>query len=68
MKECDIMEVLTNAIDKTILGEWRHDGFIGGFTSGHINFEVDHKEYVLKIYEVNENGHWSDTPTEKGGE
>lgn len=23
------------------------------------------KEYVLRIYEVNEGGHWSDTPTEK---
>lgn len=68
MKQVDIMEVLTNAIDKTIIGEWKHDGFIGGFTSEHINFEIDHKEYVLRIYEVNEGGHWSDTPTKKGGE
>lgn len=67
MKVIDIMEVLTNAIDKTIFEEWKHEGFIGGFTSEHINFEVDNKEYVLRIYEVKDGEHWSNTPTEKGG-
>ena len=57
MKTVDIMETLTNAIDKTIFQDWKHEGFIGGFTSENIAFEVDGKEYVLKIYEV---------PTEKG--
>jgi hypothetical protein len=63
MKTVDIMEMLTNAIDKTIFRDWKHEGFIGGFTSEDINFEVDGKEYVLKIHEVKDGEHWS----EKGG-
>ncbi len=60
MKTVDIMEMITNAIDKTIFQEWKHEGFIGGFTSEHIEFEVDGKEYVLKIQEVLDGEHWSD--------
>lgn len=59
MKSVDIMEMLTNAIDKTIFGEWKHEGFIGGFTSENINFEIDGKEYVLRISEVKDGDHWS---------
>ena len=66
MKAVDIMEMLTNAIDKTIFGEWKHEGFIGGFTSEHIDFEVDGREYVLKISEVKDGEHWSEKL--KGGE
>jgi hypothetical protein len=44
MKTVDIMETLTNAIDKTIFQDWKHEGFIGGFTSENIAFEVDGKE------------------------
>lgn len=60
MRTVDIMEVLTNAIDKTILGEWKHEGFIGGFAGKHIDFEIDGKEYVLKIAEVKDGEHWSE--------
>lgn len=60
MKTVDIMETLTNAIDKTIFGEWKHEGFIGGFTSEHIDFEIDGKEYVLRINEVKDGEHWSE--------
>ena len=52
MKTVDIMEMITTAIDKTIFHDWKHEGFIGGFTSKEINFEVDGKEYVLRIYDV----------------
>ena len=61
MKTVDIMEALTTAIEKIILGEWKHEGFIGGFTSKHINFEIDGREYVLRIEEVKEVEHWSET-------
>lgn len=58
MRTVDIMEMITNAIDKVIFGEWKHEGYIGGFTSEHINFEVDGREYVLKIAEVKDGEHW----------
>lgn len=60
MKSVDIMEMIANAIDKTIFGAWKHEGFIGGFTSEHIDFEVDGREYVLKIVEIKDGEHWSD--------
>jgi hypothetical protein len=61
MKTVDIMEALTTAIEKRILGEWKHEGFIGGFTSEHIEFEIDGRKYVLRIEEVKDGGHWSET-------
>lgn len=64
MKTIDIMEMITNSIEKTILHDWKHEGFIGVFTSENINFEIDGKEYVLKINEVKNGEHWS----EKGGD
>ncbi len=60
MKTVDIMEMLTTSIDKIIFGEWKHEGFIGGFTSERINFEIDGKEYVLRIDEVACTEHWSE--------
>ena len=52
MKQVDIMEMIVNAIEKKIFNEWKHEGFIGGFTSAEINFEVDGQEYELVIHEV----------------
>lgn len=66
MKTVDIMEVLTNTIDETILQKRKHEGFIGGFTSEYIDFEVDGKEYVLRICEVKDGEHWYEKL--KGGE
>ena len=63
MKSVDIMESITNHIEDKFFKEWKHEGFIGMFTSEDINFEVDGKEYVLKIHEVKDGEHWS----EKGG-
>lgn len=59
MKQCDIMETFVTAIEETIFKVWRHEGFIGGWTSDSANFEIDGREYVLKIKEVLEGGHWS---------
>lgn len=52
MKSVDIMEMITNSIEDIIFGRWKHEGFIGGFTSEHINVEIDGREYVLKLIEV----------------
>lgn len=60
MKSVDIMECLVGAIEKVIYEEWKHEGFIGGFTSEKINADIDGKEYVICIKEVEENSHWSE--------
>ena len=60
MRECDIMEAIVMAIEKTIFKEWRHEGFIDGWSSIHANFEIDGREYVLKLQEVKEGEHWSE--------
>lgn len=60
MKNDDIMEVFITSIEEKIFKEWRHDGFIGGFTSDYGNFEIDGKEYVLKLIEVKDVQHFSE--------
>lgn len=60
MKNVDIMEAFVSAIEEKIFQEWRHEGFIGGWSSEHINFEIDGKEYVLRIREMKEGEHWSE--------
>lgn len=60
MKQADIMEAFVNAIEETIFKEWRHEGFLSGWSSEHINFEVDGREYVLRIHEVEDGEHWID--------
>ena len=59
MKEVDIMEMLVNAIEEKLFKEWKHEGVIEGFSSDHINFDVDGKEYVLLIREIHEGEHFS---------
>ena len=49
MKTDDLMEVFVSAIEDKIFNEWKHDGFIGGWSSEHIDFDVDGKNYVLRI-------------------
>ena len=58
MKEVDIMETITTAIEDKSFEEWKHEGFIGGFTSEHIDFEIDGRQYVLLIKEVKDGEHW----------
>ena len=60
MKTDDILESFVSAIEEKIFKEWKHEGFIGGWSSEHINFEIDGKEYVLRIREVKDGEHWSE--------
>ena len=52
------METIVEHITNKIFDEWKHEGFIGGFTSEHINFEVDGREYLIQIAEVNDGECW----------
>ena len=60
MKTCDIMEVFVAAVEDKIFSAWKHEGFIGGWTSDSANFDIDGKEYVLKLREVKDGEHWSE--------
>ena len=60
MRNADIMGVFITSIEEKIFKEWIHDGFIGGFTSDSVNFEIDGKEYVLKLIEVKDGQHFSE--------
>ena len=65
MKKCDIMEAFVAAVENVILKEWRHEGLIGGWTSDGANFEIDGKEYYLKLKEVSDGEHWSEVDGEE---
>lgn len=65
MKNVDIMESFVQAIEEQIIKEWRHDGFICGWSSEYINFEIDGKEYVIILKEVNDGEHWTEKINEK---
>lgn len=64
MKTVDIMGAFVETIENQIFDAWKHEGFIGGWTSEHINFEVDGKEYVVNIQEITNHSHWSQSGTE----
>lgn len=66
MKMCDIMEAFVDAVDTKIFTEWRHEGFVGVWTSDSANFEIDGKEYVLKLREVHDGEHWSEVGSDNG--
>ena len=59
MKTVDIMETIAISIEEKILKEWKHEGLIEGYSAGHINFDIDQKEYVLLIREIGEGEHFS---------
>ena len=65
MKKCDIMEAFVAAVENVISKEWRHEGFIGGWTSDGANFVVDNKEYFLKLKEVSDGEHCSEVDGEE---
>ena len=52
MKQVDILECFIETMEKKIGDEWKHDVFISGCSSEHINFEIDGIEYVVNIGEV----------------
>ena len=60
MKTVDILEAFVATIDEKIVKEWRHVGFILGWSSGYINFCIDDKEYIVRIDEVKDGEHWSE--------
>ncbi len=59
MKQVHIMDALVEAITQKIFEEWKHEGGIYGNSNVHINFEVDGKEYVLLIREIQSGEDWS---------
>lgn len=52
MKTVDIVEMVSDAIEKKIIGEWKHEGGILSASSEHVDFEIDGKEYVIAIKEL----------------
>lgn len=68
MKTVHIMESIVYSITNKIFEEWKHEGFMCGWSSEHINFEVDGKEYVLLIREIGECEHFEQMHVVKDGE
>ena len=60
MKPVDITEVFVTAFEEKIIKEWRHEGFICGWSGSHVNFEIDGKEYMLTLDEIHDGEHWSE--------
>lgn len=54
MRNSDIIESVATDIEETIFKKWKHEGFICGCSSNHVNVEIDGKEYVLVLHEVTE--------------
>jgi hypothetical protein len=54
MKNADIMEAFVSAIEDKIVKEWKHEGFIFGWSSEHIKFEIDGKEYAVYLEKLKE--------------
>ena len=51
MKTVDIMETIAECIEKKILGEWKHEGYIDGTESERVFFKIDDRKYVVTIEE-----------------
>lgn len=60
MKSCDIIETIVSTIEKTIFKEWRHEGFIDWWNSDSAIFDIDGKEYVLNLKDVEDGEHFSE--------
>lgn len=60
MLNSDIIEATGAEMERKIGGEWKHQIMILGMSSVHINFDLDGKEYVLRLYEVAEGHDWSE--------
>lgn len=59
MKMPDIIDVFASTIEEKIGEEWKHEVCILGTSYDHCNFEIDGKEYVLVVHEVEEGHHFS---------
>lgn len=60
MYRSDIIDVVGSIIEKKIGDEWKHEVCILGCSSVHINFEIDNREYVLRLYEVKDGHNFSE--------
>lgn len=61
MLNSDICETIAvKGIENVIYEEWKHEGFICGVSSKHINFEVDGKEYVFVLHEITDGHNFSE--------
>lgn len=67
MREAYIMEAIVDSINQKIFDEWKHEGGIYGFSSNHINFYIDYKEYVLLIREIGKGENFSQMRITKDG-
>jgi hypothetical protein len=60
MYNSDIVDVVGSIIEKKIGGEWKHEVYILGCSSVHVNFVIDNREYVLRLYEVKDGHNFSE--------
>ena len=60
MLKSDIIETIAGHIDRHIGGEWKHEIELYGYSSRHLNFVIDGKEYVLVLHEVKDGHDWSE--------
>lgn len=54
MKICDITETIVNSVEKKLFDEWKHEGYIDGFSSEKAYVVVDGKRYSITVQEVTE--------------
>lgn len=52
MKMVDITEAIVDMIEKKIFGEWKHEGYIDGFTSEEAQVVIDGRRYRIVVREV----------------
>ena len=51
MKIADIVEAIAECIEKKILGEWKHEGYIDGTERDRVFFNLDGRRYAVTIEE-----------------
>lgn len=52
MKIVDITESIVDMIEKKIFKEWKHEGYIDGFTSEEAQVVIDGRRYRIVVREV----------------
>ena len=49
IKTVDITEALVNSLENKIFDEWKHEGYIDGFTSDKAWAVIDGKKYEITV-------------------
>ncbi|AYH41606.1 hypothetical protein A5N82_13390 [Christensenella minuta] len=52
MKTVDIAEAIDRMIEKVVLGEWKHEGHLDGFTENRVDVVIDGRRYAIKIEDL----------------